>query len=168
MVVCITNYKDTDMDNSLFEKVQWLTDRALISDLLYSFARALDTRDIETYVNNYTEDGLLELPDPTSAAGETISIPRSRMKEFVTNGLFKGYSATHHISANHQIEITGYTATSRSYLQAVHVGKTPLDHWDAGGWYDCIYARTSYGWKFKHVKLNSVWMTGAPGSIKPG
>jgi hypothetical protein len=121
------------MEQPLSEKVQWLMDRALISDLLYSFARSLDSRDIETYINNYTGDGLLELPDPTSATGETIAIPRSSMKEFVPNGLFKAYSATHHISTNHQITITGDTATSRSYLQAVHVGKGPMDHWDAGG-----------------------------------
>lgn len=155
------------MDTKSLDKVQWLVDRALISDLLYSFARSLDARDVEAYVNNYNKDGLLELPDPASATGATIAVPRNMMKEFVTNGLFKVYSATHHISTNHEITITGDTATSRSYLQAVHVGKTPLDHWDAGGWYDCSYVRTADGWKFQRVKLTAVWMTGNPGAIKP-
>ena len=155
------------MNDTLSEKVQWLVDRALISELLFSFARALDTKDVDAYVNNYTKDGVLELPDPTSTTGETLIVPRSRMLEFVRNGIVKTYRATHHISTNHQITITGNIAMSRSYLQAVHVGAIPLDHWDAGGWYDCNYARTPEGWKFTHVKLTAVWMTGTPGSIEP-
>jgi len=155
------------MNDTLSEKVQWLVDRALISELLFSFARALDTKDVDGYVNNYAKDGVLELPDPTSTTGETLIVPRSRMPEFVRNGIVKAYSATHHISANHQITIAGDIAMSRSYLQAVHVGRTPLDHWDAGGWYDCNYVRTPEGWKFTHVKLTALWMTGTPGNISP-
>jgi len=155
------------MNDTLSEKVQWLVDRALISELLYSFARALDTKDVDGYVSNYAKDGVLELPDPTSTTGETLIVPRSRMAEFVRNGIVKAYSATHHISANHQITISGDIAMSRSYLQAVHVRMTPLDHWDAGGWYDCNYVRTPDGWKFTHVKLTPVWINGTPGSIKP-
>jgi hypothetical protein len=152
---------------TLSEKVQWLVDRALISELLFSFARALDTKDVNAYINNYADGGFLELPDPTSATGETIVVTRDIMAGFVGNGLVKAYAATHHISTNHQITITGDTATSRSYLQAVHVRTTPSDHWDAGGWYDCKYIRTPDGWKFTHVKLTALWMTGSPGSIKP-
>jgi hypothetical protein len=152
---------------TLTEKVQWLIDRAMISELLFSFARALDTKDVDAYLNTYAEGGVLELPDPTSTTGATIIVPRDRMKEFVGNGIVKAYAATHHISANHQITIMGDTATSRSYLQAVHVRNIPSDHWDAGGWYDCKYIRTQDGWKFTHVKLTALWMTGTPGSIKP-
>jgi len=123
------------MNDTLSEKVQWLLDRALISELLFSFAHALDTKDVEGYVNNFAEGGVLELPDPTSSAGEVLIIPRNRLADFVRKGIISAYSATHHISANHQITITGNIAMSRSYLQAVHVGVTPLDHWDAGGWY---------------------------------
>jgi hypothetical protein len=155
------------MNDTLSEKVQWLMDRALISELLFSFAHALDTKDVEGYVSNFAEGGVLELPDPTSSAGEVLIIPRNRLADFVRKGIVSAYSATHHISANHQITITGNIAMSRSYLQAVHVGVTPLDHWDAGGWYDCNYIRTQDGWKFTHVKLTAIWLTGAPGSIKP-
>ena len=154
------------MTDSTDKKVQWLIDRARISDLLFSFARSLDTRDFEAYIDNYTEDGTLELPDPTSDKGAVIVIRRDQMKDAL-QGL-KKYSATHHLSANHQITIEGEWAGSRSYLQAVHVGKSPLDHWDAGGWYDCEYRRTPEGWKFSRVKLTSVWMSGTPESVLPG
>ncbi len=154
------------MDSTLEEKINWLVDRALISDLLFSFARALDTRDPDTYIANFVQEGVLELPDPSAANGEMIVVPRERMRETMTHGLFN-FSATHHLSTNHQITVSGDTAGSRSYLQAVHVGKDPFDHWDAGGWYDCTYRRTSEGWKFTHVRLTSVWMSGTPHGIKP-
>lgn len=155
------------MTDDLSERIQWLVDRALISELLYSFAQTLDTKDVNAYINNFAEGGVLELPDPASTSGETLIIPRDRMSQFVGNGIVTAYSATHHISTNHQITVAGDTATSRSYLQAVHVKENPLDHWDAGGWYDCRYIRTSDGWKFTHVKLTALWMSGSPGSVKP-
>ncbi|MBT8340254.1 MAG: nuclear transport factor 2 family protein [Desulfatitalea sp.] len=154
-------------DDSFVEKVQWLVDRALISELLFSFARALDTKDVVGYIDNYTQDAILELPDPASKSGAAITIHRNEMEDFLRKGLITGYTATHHISTNHQIVITDDTASSRAYLQAVHVKTNPLDHWDAGGWYDCKHIRTPEGWKFTHVKLTAVWITGEPGSIKP-
>ena len=150
------------MDESLVEKIQWLVDRAQISELLYSFARALDTKDAEGYVNNYADGGILELPDPTSSTGEVVTVSRDHMKEFVQKGLMEAYSGTHHMSTNHQITVTGDTAVSRSYLQAVHVRKSPSDHWDAGGWYDCNYVRMPVGWKFTSVKLTAVWLARTP------
>jgi SnoaL-like domain len=70
------------MDESLAKKIQWLVDRAQISDLLFSFARSLDTKDAASYVRNYAEGGILELPDPTSSTG-AVTIPRDKMLEFV-------------------------------------------------------------------------------------
>ena len=149
------------MPQSLEQQVQWLVDRALISELLFGFARALDTRDFAAYADNYTADGVLEIPQPPTAGGGVLVMRRDEMLTKVPRSLAR-YSATHHISSNHQISIEGDTAVSRSYLQAVHVGATPMDHWDAGGWYDCSYRRTAAGWKFASVKLTAVWMTGDP------
>ncbi len=150
------------MNDIMAEQIQWLVDRAHISDLLYSFARALDTKDAAAYVANYAEGGVLELPDPTSSTGAMVIVPRERLLEFVQKGLAEAYRGTHHMSTNHQITIEGDTARSRSYLQAVHIRETPFDHWDAGGWYDCEYVRTPAGWKFTRVTLTSVWMSGRP------
>lgn len=115
---------------TLEQKVQWLVDRALISELLHSFARALDTRDWAAYANNYTEDGWLELPARPGA--ERRLLKRADMLERVPKSL-AAYSGTYHLSGNHQITIDGDTASSRSYLLAAHVRATPDDHWDAGG-----------------------------------
>lgn len=153
------------MNDTTDNKVDWLVDRALISDLLFSFASALDTRDFETYVANFAEDGTLELPNPTAGSGDGVFLKRDQLMDTL-QGLRK-FSATHHISTNHQIAINGDMASSRSYLQAVHVGDSPFDHWDAGGWYDCEYRRTPKGWKFTKVKLTEVWLAGDPKSVMP-
>ena len=146
-------------------KVQWLMDRTTISELLCSFARALDTRDYQAYVDNYADGGVLELPDPVKP-GATIVLRKEQMLEAVPKSLWR-YRATHHLSANHQIHVDGDRANSVSYLQAVHVRDVPTDHWSAGGWYECDYLRTSQGWKFTRVRLSAVWMSGTPGPIRP-
>lgn len=145
-------------------EVRWLVDRALIGDLLVAFAHALDAKDYAAYVNLYTEDGVLELPDPLT--GSAFTLRREQMPQALPESLGR-YSATHHLSTNHQITISGDVAHSRSYLQAVHVGSGLRDHWSAGGWYDCDYRRTSAGWKFVSVRLTAVWLDGEPGAIRP-
>jgi hypothetical protein len=148
----------------LEQQVRWLVDRASISDLLVRFARSLDTKDFATYAALYASDGVLELPDPRT--GSYFTLKQAEMAEAVPRSLGR-YNATHHLSCNHQIEVSGERATSRSYLQAVHVGKGPRDHWSAGGWYDCEYRREKSGWRFTRVRLTAVWIEGEPGEIRP-
>jgi hypothetical protein len=144
----------------------WLVNRARISDLLYAFASALDTRDWEGYVANYADGGFIELPDPQSATGATFRMFKEQMLQQVPRSLGR-YRATHHISSNHQIEINGDLATTRSYLQAVHVGGTLTDHWTAGGWYDCRLKQVAGAWKFAEVRLTPVWLAGKIAGIRP-
>jgi SnoaL-like domain len=149
---------------TLEAQVQWLVDRASISDLLFRFARALDTKDFGAYTALYASDGVLELPDPRS--GSYFTLRQAELTEALPRSLGR-YSATHHLSCNHQIEISGDRATSRSYLQAVHVGSEPRQRWSAGGWYDCEYRREQRGWRFTRVRLTAVWLDGEPGEIRP-
>jgi len=147
-------------------QLQWLVDRAALGELLHSFAAALDTRDYATYAGNFAQDGVLELPDP-KRPGEWIVMQKAEMLEKVPTSIGR-YSATHHISTNHQLHIEGDRASSRSYLQAVHVQGSMREHWSAGGWYDCEYRRTPAGWQFTRVRLTAVWLEGQPGEIRPG
>lgn len=138
----------------LAEQVQWLVDRAAISDLIVNFARCLDVRDWEGYVENFAEDGVLELPFGTFEGRDTIAAR-------ATKGL-DNFDATHHISANHAITIDGDAATSRSYLWVAHVpdASDRTRHGDAGGWYDHEYRRTPQGWRLTRVKLTVLWESG--------
>jgi hypothetical protein len=153
------------MNDSITTTLQWLVDRTHISELLYSFAAALDNKDWQTYTNNYADGGYIVLPDPQSPGG-TFILNKHKMLELVPKSL-GSYSATHHISTNHQITIEGDQARSRSYLQAVHVAAKPTEHWSLGGWYDCSYLRTLQGWKFSEVRLTPVWLDGDIGAINP-
>jgi ketosteroid isomerase-like protein len=144
-------------------QLQWLVDRAQISDLLFSFARAIDTKDWQAYANNFTETGVLELPWPT-ADGITPAGHNGRagLADYVAKGL-GGFVATHHLSANHQITVDGDTATSTSYCQCIHRRSEDdiSDVWELGGWYTNSYLRTADGWKFTRVRLEAIWQTGA-------
>jgi len=137
------------------ETVQWLYDRAQISDLLYKFARLLDTRQWKEYMCLYAEDGVMELPWATIPIAEMAAAGGPRL-------LPKMY-ATHHISSNHQIEVSGDTARSNSYLQAMHLLEpdNQATQWLVGGWYDNEYRRTAAGWRLTKVKATSVWESGA-------
>jgi ketosteroid isomerase-like protein len=141
--------------SSTDDLVRELYDRAMISELLLRFARALDERDWEGYAALYAEDGVLQLPWGPPR-------PKAILRDDTEANLGR-FPATQHISANHQISIDGDSATSRSYLQAVHVidrdGEGRL--WTVGGWYDCAYRRTPDGWRFTRVAITPVWQSGS-------
>ncbi|MFB4317508.1 nuclear transport factor 2 family protein [Actinomadura sp. 21ATH] len=122
-----------------------------ISDVLVRFARHLDERDWRAYADLYTEDCTLTTPRATHQG-------RVGLAEFVERDL-GGYTATHHVTANHSIEIDRDVATVRSSLHATHVRNgDPTDFWAVGGWYDTVLHRTPDGhWLIHKVKINPVW-----------
>lgn len=138
-------------------QLEWLVDRAAISDLLIDFARALDDQDWEGYAANYTEDGVLAISPTITHRG------RAGLAEFVAAGL-SAYAGTHHVSTNHAIEISGDEAKTRSYLIAAHVfdAGNPYSHADGAGWYNCQLRRTDEGWRLTHVTLEIRYLSGEP------
>lgn len=138
-------------------QLKWLVDRAAISDLLVDFARALDDKDWAGYADNYAEDGELAIMPTVAHKG------RAGMAEFVAGSL-GGFAGTHHLSTNHAITLDGDTATTRSYLIAAHVldADEPGRHADVAGWYRCRVRRTSEGWRFTHVMLETRYASGEP------
>ena len=155
-----------DLDQ-LAEQVQYLTDRTAISDLLYSFARCIDTKDWKGYANNFTEDGVVEIPVKLPDGSWVKHVGREGMAEFVEGskdrpGLGQ-FVVTHHLSSNHQVTIDGDTATTTSYAQCIHRFNDDLAKiWELGGWYTCEMRKTDDGWKFTHVHLDKVWEHGKP------
>jgi ketosteroid isomerase-like protein len=139
-------------------QLRWLVDRTLISDLMVTFARALDERDWDAYASTYTDDGVLAIGDFIEIAGRD----KIRMMTASDRGL-GGYSGTWHLSSNHSITIDGDTATLHSYLLGAHMlSKDTTDHADGAGWYDCELARTGDGWRFTRVRISEVWHAGKP------
>jgi ketosteroid isomerase-like protein len=136
------------------DQLQWLVDRARISDLLVAYAWLVDTGDFDALAALFTDDGALHLPFSTLPTAEIASGSRVALGP---------YAATHHISANHDIEISGDVASSRSYFQAAHVPDTgqPGRHADIGGRYDNTYRRVDGQWRFVVVRVTFVWTLGS-------
>ncbi|TQN28436.1 uncharacterized protein (TIGR02246 family) [Haloactinospora alba] len=141
-------------------RLRLLLERAEISDLLVQFARCLDERDFVGYARLFTADCLLRLPGAQHQGREGLAA-------FVAADLGR-YHRTHHMSTNHQIEVRedgdaggeGDTATSRSYLHAVHLrsDQDPTDWWSVGGWYDNTYRREEGRWRIHTVDVTPVWL----------
>lgn len=143
------------------EQLQWLVDRALISDLLVEFARALDTRDWDAYAATYVDDAVLEIGDVVRLEG------RDAIRAATERNL-GAYAGTWHGSSNHAITVDGDSATTRSYLHGVHLladdsgHRDSFRHADGSGWYDCGLRRTADGWRFTRVRITEVWHAGEP------
>ena len=137
-------------------QLQWLVDRAQISDLLIEFARSLDEQDWEANTQLY-------VPDGTFSAGPLRLEGHDQLRMTGSPRGLAQYRGTWHLSSNHAITLDGDTATTRSYLLGVHMlaGDT-FDHADGGGWYDCTLTRTPEGWRFVTVAVHEVWNAGQP------
>jgi hypothetical protein len=138
-------------------QLQWLVDRAQISDLLVEFARSLDERDWDANTALYVPEGVFMAGDVLRLEGH---------EQLQSTGSPRGlaqYAGTWHLSSNHAISIDGDSARTRSYLLGVHMlGGSSFSHADGGGWYDCTLRRTPEGWRFVTVRVHEVWNAGAP------
>jgi ketosteroid isomerase-like protein len=143
--------------SGLAEQVQWLVDRAAISDLLVEFARSLDEKDWAAHVELYLPDGVFMAGDVFRLEGHEELIGTASPQALGQ------YAATWHLSANHAIHLDGDTARVRSYLAGVHLleGAGPTGHADGGGWYDSTMRRTPEGWRLETVRVTEVWRAGA-------
>ena len=132
-----------------------LLDRAEISDLLTSFAQALDTKDWEGYAETFAEDGEFRIFDQ-------VRVGRAEIAAGPARDLTR-FARTQHFSTNHVIEVDGDRARAQSYMLAIHVpdAARPAEHADVGGTYRCECIRTSAGWRFQRVTIEVWWTAGA-------
>ena len=69
-----------------------------------------------------------------------------------------------HLVGNHEIDVTGDTATHRCYLQAQHIlrGTEGGELWMVAGMYEDRAVRTPAGWRIEHRVLSRIWTDGNP------
>lgn len=135
------------------DQLQWLVDRADITDHVVRYARCIDTQDWQGWAELFTDDGILEVPFD--------NVTKDRLASFLAKNL-QHYPATQHMMSNFEISIDGDVARSRHYLHSSHIPDEdePMRHSDVGGWYDADYRRTVDGWRFTRVSLTFLWQDG--------
>lgn len=133
-----------------------LDDVHAIEQLLYRYAVAIDTQDVDALDAIFTPDARLDM----SVAGTTTPAEYREKARRVLAGL----DATHHLIASPIVEVDGDTATAHCYYQAQHVlnGCEGGPLLMVGGWIDDELVRTPEGWRIARRTGRAVWFDGNP------
>jgi 3-phenylpropionate/cinnamic acid dioxygenase small subunit len=94
---------------------QEISDRLEITQLLYRYARAIDTRDLDALATVFTPDAVIDYAVP---GGTRLPFPE--MVAWLGRAL-RVFRTTQHALANPLIELDGDAARATTYLQAAHV-----------------------------------------------
>ncbi len=140
-------------------KLQYLLDRAAISDVQLRYATGVDTRDWALYRSCFTDE--VEIDFTSAFGGDPRRVKADRWVEAVRRTI-SGLKATQHMITNHVITIDGDEATCVAYVQARH--HLPNDAGGSDqtmfGYYTNRFVRKPDGWKIRACKLTVTWNAG--------
>jgi len=139
--------------------LETLIARAEISDVVNRYATGIDRRDWELYRSCFADE--MELDFTSWSGGEPSHVAAEQWVAGVRDGL-SGFDATHHVSSNHVITVTGDSATCVSYMVAYHIFATGMGEniFTLGGHYTNRLRKTNDEWKIWGCKLTVTWATG--------
>jgi hypothetical protein len=144
-----------------------LVDHLQISGLLSRYFRAVDDKclDLTIVKATFTTDGRVVRPNGSALIGW----------DDILNGQTKSFArfrATHHVTTDHVIEITGDTAQMRANLTAMHLWSDAecdpnslQTHFIAGGVLLVLAKRTVDGWRISELVNRNTWRSGAGLSV---
>lgn len=143
-------------DESLLEQLRATQDRLAIIEVVGKFAFCLDRRLWDEFATCLTD----EIQANTIRTGGWVRLERSTVIE-VLRRAFESYTATQHISANHQVAIDGDTAVVWSTLNATHYrrGAPGGEFQQQVGYYEYGLVRQD-GWKITSIRQHPHWQTG--------
>ena len=133
-----------------------LADVYEIQQLLYRYATALDTRQLDLLDDCFTPDARLDM----SVAGTHSP---AQYKAMAAEALAK-LDATHHLIGNPAITVNGDTARAHSYYQAQHARNdlAPASLLLVAGWIDDELVRVDGRWRIVSRVGRAVWFDGNP------
>jgi SnoaL-like domain len=161
------NEKEVKQQNQPFTKEAELFDHLQISGLLSRYFRAIDDKclDLTIVKATFTTDGRVVRPNGSALIGWE-DIFNSQKKSFAR------FRATHHVTTDYVIEITGDTAQVRANLTAMHLWSDDecdpnslQTHFVAGGVLLVLAKRTSDGWRISELVNRNTWRSGAGMSV---
>ncbi len=133
-------------------------DRAEIIALTTAYTWAIDGRDLERLRDVFTPDATGDLRGECNGVDEIIARVSGTQR----------FDVTQHLIGNHQVVVTGDTATCRCHVQAQHTkrGFPGGENFVIGGTYHDQLVRTPAGWRIAHRRLEALWSDGNPEVLK--
>ena len=140
--------------------LQELIDRAAISDVLNSYATAVDTRDWPLFRSLFTDPLFLDFSTFHPSLKREMAL--DELMEITMR--MAAFDATQHLSSNHRHTIEGDRGTCVSYMHASHFMKHDgQDHYCLlCGYYTYELQRTGDGWKIDRYGLTVTGQDGDP------
>jgi len=146
-----------DMPDPLtHEQLIALQDRLDIVEVVCKYAVSIDRRRWDDLASCFADDVALN----TIRTGPGVSLSREQLVA-VMRRTFETYTATQHISANHQVVIEGDAATVLSTLNATHflAGEPGGELHQQVGYYEYRLVRDG-GWLISGVEQILYWQHG--------
>jgi hypothetical protein len=135
-------------------------DLVTITNTVNLYAVAVDTLQWPLLDRVFTPDIAIDFGGPAAFTGlETLKAAFA--------AIHAPFKATQHFTSNHQIVVTGETATCLSYVRGVFVREVPGGSmFESTGWYDDRLVRTSEGWRISWRASRMTWWGGNPDVLK--
>lgn len=135
-------------DPAIKARMQRLEDREAIHDLLVTYGRLLDKRDLVGYSKLFAVDGVWEGGIGSAKGPEGIR----QMLEKVYGGRVQPgqYNSSYHIMSDFIIDVTGDTATSWSRWTWIVEGADGKPGAQRSGHYEDKLVREGGQWRFRH------------------
>jgi 3-phenylpropionate/cinnamic acid dioxygenase small subunit len=135
--------------------LQDILDRLDVQDVLFRYARALDTRDWELLRSCFQ-------PDVVATYDELGEQQGYDAVEQLCRRALEPLAATQHLIGNVEVFLDGDNARSRCNLQSMHVRsrRDGDDNFIVAGVYLDELRRTADGWRIARRRLQRVWTKG--------
>ncbi|HKC49707.1 MAG TPA: nuclear transport factor 2 family protein [Myxococcota bacterium] len=134
-----------------------VADVSEITQLLYRYARAIDTKDWKALERVFTPDARIHY-----AVERGAELGFAQLGPWLA-GAMRIFKVTQHVITNPLIELSGDTARCTSYLTATHLQVKrdgSLVRTTEGSRYSDALLRTPESWRISARRLDRVWVDG--------
>lgn len=133
--------------------LQYLIDRANITDVISNLAHSQDERDWDAFVSLFTDRVKFDLSEHLNLKPQNMTVEELKDK---TQKALTGFESTQHISSDVVITVDGDTAQSRNRMTAYHHLPTEpgiADHCIMRGYWHLSLRRIDGRWLITRVRV---------------
>jgi hypothetical protein len=142
-------------------KLDEISDRLEIQDLMVEYCYAIDTRDWDALDEVFTADAIIDYSEMVGVKGRLPEI-----KKFLEASMSEAVLACQHIISTSKITIDGDRAHGRTICTNPMVLKQPEGHvMLVGLWYRDEFVRTPKGWRISSRYEENCWRYNVPAGL---